>query len=63
MDCFEVAMLPVDPRLETNAWLGAREWLDRLPTQHLMPMHYAGWGGSLPPIPEDIEVITDRVEL
>lgn len=62
-DGFEVAMLPVDPRLETNAWLGVREWLDRIPTQHLMPMHYVGWGGSLLPIPEDIEVTTDRVEL
>ena len=57
-DGFDVAMLPVDPRLGEHAWLGVQEWIDRIPTQQLIPMHYAGWGGALPPVPEGMEVIT-----
>lgn len=55
-DGFELAMLPVDPRLGSRAWLGAEEWLERIPTGQLMPMHYTS--AALPEPPAQITCLT-----
>lgn len=51
-DSLDLAMFPVDPRLGTDFDLGAKQFIDRIPTRVFAPMHFAEWYDKLVPFGE-----------
>lgn len=37
---FDLAMIPLDPRQEDNAWWGMAEWLKHADSKYILPMHF-----------------------